>query len=165
MRNAPFKFGIVSDLDASKGRAKVTLPDENGISTAFLPIIQEETVNNPSSKTISIGSHVLVALDEKGNTGAIIGPYYPDGETPPAGEEVWMRQMSDGGFIAYDPEAGSYHVKATSKIFLEVGGHHITIDGGGIRLKGNVSIEGNLNVSGATDLKATKINGIPQSGS
>lgn len=164
MKNSPFKFGVVCDLDASTMRARVTLPDEDGISTAFLPIIQEETVSNPSSKTLSIGSHVMVALDEAGNTGAIIGPYYEEGHTPPAGEGIWIRRMSDGGVVVYDPGSGSFTVKATSTLHLEVSGNIVTIDGSGIHITGNVTIDGDLGVTGATDLKDTKINGIAQSG-
>ena len=162
MKNSPFKFGIV--CDEKNGRYKVHLPDEGGMPTVFLPVIQEETVSNQSSRGLAIGSHVAVLLDDAGNTGIIIGPYYEDGNTSPGDKGMWIRRMSDGGVIVYDPGSGSFTVKATSTLHLEVSGNIITIDGSGIHITGDVTINGDLDVTGATDLKDTKINGITQVG-
>ncbi len=165
MSDMKLKFGVVTEVD-KRGRHKVKFPDENDLVSDWLPGSQDETVGTQSYKTFEIGTNVAVALDENASAGIVLTSFYADGDTPPAEQTgIWGRKFADGGEVWYDTNSGNLSLISSTSITVSVGGSSLTIDSSGIKIKGDVEIDGDLKVKGSTDLKSTKINGVTQTGS
>jgi len=125
------RFGNVCELDNSKGYARVEL-DEDGITTAFLPIAFPAALSNKYYIMPTINEQVAVLLDENAEQGVIIGALYSDKQLP----EGFAAGVS--GVIFADG----------SKVVYNEGEQKLTIETGAlVEIKG----EANVKIANASD--------------
>lgn len=166
------KFGLISDIDPSKGLARVNF-DDDGIVSAWLPIIFPKAMADSFIWLPDINEHVACLMDAHAENGVIIGSVYSAATAPNGGNKDKFRAtFSDGTVIEYDRAAhkltanvqGSVDVEATGNAKLKA--THVTLDAPNVTVTGvlsagqistasgsaggdgSVSIQGDLTVTG-----------------
>jgi len=132
------KFGVVVAVDEKSAKARVQIPDLDGITTFWLPVLQKKTKDDKEYWLPDIGEHVAV-LFENETDGVVLGAIYSDVDTPPVqNKDLYHVRYSDGAEIEYDRK------NHTLKVNIPQGEVYIIVQNG----NGNVYINGNLVVSG-----------------
>lgn len=143
------QFGIISEMDSSKGSARVQLLEDESV-TGFLQIIYNKTSSDKFFHSLDVGDQVACVVDENREYGVIMGSVYSDGdETDDSFEDgVFKVLFSDGSFIVYDKNTGEYTLDTIANVNVVSGGDvNVDADGqvvfnGG--LLGNVPISQNV---------------------
>ncbi len=149
------KRGIV--VEGRGSQVRVQFDDSDGVISPWLDVAQGSTIGKQAFRRFKPGELVRCYMDRKGESGEVLHAIYNDENPAPAdSDDVVHFVMPDGSSVVW--EMGK--LTATG-----VGGASVTLEGGKIMIDGDVEIGGNLKVAGETDLKNTKINGIPQVGS
>lgn len=127
MRNySILKFGNICEVDYARGTARVDL-DEDGITTAFLPIAFPMTLQNKSFAMPAINSQVCAVMDENAEQGIIIGATYSDIATPDGFSEGLSGVLfSDGSKVVYNEKTQEYTVNAVGRVEI-IGGSSVKI--------------------------------------
>lgn len=166
------QFGLVSQLDATHGKAKVRLPhadeftatDELGMESPWMPILFQWATGNQSINMPKLNEQVAFWLEPEGGFGVILGGIYSPADAPPsAPATAWHRRFPDGTILEYDPAAhllkadvkGDVSVLATGQGTIHTQGNLMaqsdataTLKGAAITLDGPVHATGTLLVSG-----------------
>jgi len=122
------RVGLVNSIDPVKGTVKVFFPDKDNTVSSDLPLLSFE-YNIPS-----VGDQVVCLFLGNGlERGFCLGSFYSDISPPPVtSENVYRKQFDDGTYIEYNKSNKTLQVASSKPITL----------------KGNVKIEGNLEVNG-----------------
>jgi phage baseplate assembly protein V len=158
------RFGTISDIDPAKGLARVRF-EEDGIVSAWIPIVQRRTLKDKTMETMDIDEHVACLMDENAEEGVIVGAIFNDKDQPEGGgKDVWARKFEDGTVLKYDRSAKKLTATLASGGKAEVTASEVKITGdlvvtGSINGGGGVSIQGNIEASGEVTAK----NGTPAS--
>lgn len=148
--------GIVTEGRA--GQVRVHLPDEDVISP-WCDVLAPTTKGATAYQRPRVGSQVAVLLDANAETAVVVGALYSEVDPAPAdAEDVYRRTFADGSTIAYEEASGTLS-------FANAAGLTFTVQGTVLKVAGDVEIDGDLTVTGETDLKDTRINGTRQTGS
>lgn len=163
------RFGTISEVKPEKGLAKVNFA-EDGIVSAWIPIIQNNTLGDKHYRSMKVNEHVACMMDENCENGVIVGAIYNTTDTPAySGEKVGVK-FEDGTELVYDKGEGSYTIKMNSgKLIIETpsdveitcaklvvtGDVEIT---GGVTAMGDMSVEGKIEatdkIASQTDVSA-----------
>ena len=148
------RIGEVTSIDPAKHTARVTFDDDDGVTSAELPVIIPNTIANSDYAMPDIGQDALcVFLSTGKEQGFILGSFYAGEVAPPASSaDVRKVKFSDGTVIEYDRAAhkltadvkGDVEVTATGKVDVTASGN-ITLSSGG-----NITIA----ASGALNLQS-----------
>lgn len=121
------KYGNICDIDAAKGLARVEF-DDDGITSAWLPIVTSGTSGNKYSHTFDVNEHVACLMDEDAENGVIIGAIYSANEQPDGGGADKVRvAFSDGASVEYD--------RAAHKLTVKVGNTELDVTQSGFTVK------------------------------
>lgn len=141
------KFGLISDVDAAKGLARVHF-DDDGIVSAWLPIAFPKAMADSFVWLPDINEHVACLMDEHAENGVIIGSIYSAATAPNGGDKDKFRvRFQDGTVIEYDRAAHKLKANVQGSVDVEASGD-IALKAAGITIDGNVELSGNLTVTG-----------------
>lgn len=121
------RFGIICEIDASKGLARVHF-DDDGIVSYWLPVVYPKASQDSFSWIPDINEHVACLMDEHLENGVIIGSIYSKAKQPDGGNSDKFRvKFKDGTVIEYDRAEhkltadveGTVEVKATGNVKVE----------------------------------------------
>ncbi len=137
------RFGNISEVDASTGRARVSF-GEDGLVSPWMSMVVPRTKGDQFSTTFDVKEQVACLMDERGRSGVILGAIYSEEFAPSsdAGEGVVVVNFSNGDSVKYDKDSGAMDIKAS----------------GGVTIQGDLTIQGDVDstgtVTGTTDVKA-----------
>lgn len=147
------KRGIV--VEGRGGQVRVQFENDDAISP-WLDVMQGTTSGAQVFRRPKPGSLVVCALDRNWESGTVLGATYSDTNPPPRdSDDVLAIVCDDGSRIDVDTSSGAVDIALSTGFKLAWSGTDLTITG-------KVRIVDDLEVTGQTDLKATKINGITQ---
>jgi len=99
------KFGIVDQIDAQKGRARVRFEEDNIVSD-WLPVAQTGSLKNKAYHLPDIGEHVCCVMDQHAEAGAILGAVYNSQDaTPYSSADKFGTKYESGDEFSYDRAA------------------------------------------------------------
>ncbi|EAO2687535.1 phage baseplate assembly protein V [Salmonella enterica] len=122
MQGVTRQTGIISDIDETVVRVRVTLPECDNLRSNWLPVLQRNTQDNKDYWLPDIGEQVEVLLDENGEDGVVLGAVYSTVDTAPlASRDKRYVQFSDGAAFEYDRELHQLTINGgIEKIVIEV---------------------------------------------
>ncbi len=115
--------GIISRVeDAAPFRVKVWLP-EDGIESAWLPVLHPATLGPRVWMPLRAGSQVALLLDEHGEDGLVLGACYGTADPPPVANPAALHlELPDGGSVSWDPETSAIAVAGMGDVTLSAAG-------------------------------------------
>lgn len=177
--NWPLRFGLVTNLDPDKARAKVqfvvgvetAVEGQQGMESDWLPVGVQWSLGAQEFVMPTIGEQVACLMDERCEQGVILCAIYSDTDPPPsAPAKAWHREFPDGTILQYDPTAhtllahvvGTATLEATGDVMVHSdadatvqAGGTATVQAPSIVLDGPVSITGTLDVTGDATFQET----------
>jgi len=149
------RFGIVDQIDAAKGLARVRFPEDNLLSF-WLPVLVRKTLNDKFYHMVEADEHVACLMDEKCENGVILGAMYSTATEPPYTTEKKIGvKFSDDAEVVYDKESQVLTIITSGEVQIECGTLKVT---GDVEITGAVAVEGAVEATGAiksdTDLEA-----------
>lgn len=143
---ATFQEGIVSKVDPSTHRIKVTIPTLEDFETAWLPFITFNAGHNQFYALPDVGELVAIVLDARGENGYVLGAVYnAQDPVPVSNSEIWLHKFSNGTEISHNRQNGEVIVKTSGNVKVSAGTVEITAP---CQIIGDVTIQGNLLVNG-----------------
>jgi phage baseplate assembly protein V len=133
--------GTVTSVDLSAGTCRVQLAEE--LITGDLPWLCSRGGATRVWSPPSVGEQVLVIAPEADAArGIVVGSLSSDTNPHPADDVSTLAEFEDGARIGYDPQAHALIAKLPS-------GATVTIEAtGGLRFKGNLDVDGDINSTG-----------------
>lgn len=148
------RFGSISELDATKGVARVRF-EEDDIVSDWLRVSVPNSASNKDEKWYDVGEHVWCLMDEHSESGLVGGSYYHEGNQPPVGDKDKRAvTFSDGTKIVYDRAAHKLtvecvgDVEVTCKNAKVTAETKVTIDSPDSQFTGDLTVDGDINASG-----------------
>lgn len=98
------RFGVISQINASKVEARVRFEDDD--STSFwLPILKTKTLKDKFYSMLDIGEQVACLMDENSEDGVILGAIYSAEDLPAKQTEKEMSiNLENGSFLNINKE-------------------------------------------------------------
>jgi phage baseplate assembly protein V len=144
------RFGTISEVKPEKGLAKVNFA-EDGIVSAWIPIVQNNTLGDKNYRSMKVNEHVACMMDEHCENGVIVGAIYNSTDTPPyAGEKVGVK-FEDGTEIVYDKGAGTYTINNPNGKIIITADADVEITCTKLVVTGDVEVTGDVDVIGSID--------------
>lgn len=134
-----YRRGIVAELDTETHRVRVRFPESQGLLSPWLNVLVGSVSVDRQHGLPSLEDQVACLLDERGETGCVLGALY-SGEVAPPGDSDTKRgwHFGDGGRVEYDRATGVLTVIAPDTVAVT----------------GDVSIAGELQVGGGAEFVA-----------
>lgn len=170
------KFGIISEVDATKGQARVNFPEYNIVS-GWLPISVPKILKDKFSIPFDVNEPVWCIMDENCENGIIGGAVANKSALPDGGENNKIRVKFDQSLaIEFDRSNGTLSIEGTGNIKIDIVGkaeikaNEVSVDSPTIKVNSN-DIEitsanskfiGNVVVAGS--LAAGSITASPSNG-
>ena len=105
------EFGIISEYDATKGKARVKFDDRDIVSN-WLPILVRGAKDNIDEFPLDPDELVACLMDPLCEYGVILGAVNSDDFTPDAkNKDKYQLKFKDGLVILYDRSAKKYDLK------------------------------------------------------
>ena len=122
MKGVTRQTGIISDIDETVVRVRVTLPECDNLRSNWLPVLQRNTQENKDYWLPDIGEQVEVLLDGNGEDGVVLGAVYSTVDTAPlASRDKRYVHFSDGAAFEYDRKLHQLTINGgIEKIIIEV---------------------------------------------
>ena len=151
-RLSPFRIGIVSKVSPVSGEARVVFDDLDGLETDELPVLFAKTLQDRYFAMPDVGEHVACLMDERFETGVILGAVYDDTNLPPEGNQDrdYIR-WGNGAFVEHDRKTGRItintpnDVEITAANTVSVKATRVTIDSPQTTCTGRLTVQGHLN--------------------
>lgn len=156
------RFGNITEVDPSKGYARVTFTDD-GIVSDWLQFLTLGAIKDNFSHTFSINEQVACLMDENSEEGVILGALFND-KTPPisGGDGIFRVKFEDDSVIEYNRNSHEYkldvkgkvNITAQSEVNVNAVNANVTasteakIQAPVIKLIGAVAVTGAITVSG-----------------
>lgn len=175
------KFGLICEVDAEKGLAKVHFQDDD-VPSGWLPMSVQKSLKDKYAFPFDINEHVWCVMDEQCEYGVIGGAIYDEKEQPTgAGEGKLVIHFADNSSIEYDRNnktlslliKGDVKIIADENVNMECKEATITvtntatikaatvkIDAPNAQATGNLDVTGNITAAAVTasgDVKAGAI--------
>lgn len=117
-------FGIVTEVSAAKGMAKVQFKDMDGIVSPWMPMSMPKTQNDKFSIPYDVNEHVWCVMDPSFEYGVIGGAIYSKNELPAEGSENENVHISfvHGLSIDYNRADGTLSISGEGKVKVAVAG-------------------------------------------
>lgn len=94
------KFGKITSTDPAKARVRVEFQEDRTVSF-WLPVLMQNTGETKTFRLFSTGETVACLMDERCETGVVLGAIYTNANTPDDSATVrW--EFSDGAIFEYD---------------------------------------------------------------
>jgi len=139
--SSPYKRGLVREVDAGRGRARVEFADEDGVVSFWLNVNQASVGKVSISAMPPVGSQVNCLVDWRGEDGAVIGGVHSDGDPSPLGSADEVRIVSAGLDVTINTATGAVSVTSQGAITIESAGE-VRIKAATIVLEGDVHLGG-----------------------
>ncbi|MCO5238874.1 MAG: hypothetical protein M9904_02355 [Chitinophagaceae bacterium] len=137
------KFGIICDIKATEGMARVYFR-EDGVTTNWLPISVLKSLNDKFIYHFDINEHVWCIMDEHNEYGVIAGAIYSKNEQPQSGGEKKIRfHFADNSFIEYDGNTKTLTIDCKGDIKVTAKNVDVECEQANIDASGDVSVSGN----------------------
>lgn len=122
MKGVTRQTGIVSDIDETSVRVRVTLPECDNLKSNWLAVLQRNSQDNKDYWLPDMGEQVEVLLDNNGEDGVVLGAVYSTVDTAPvASRDKRYVQFSDGAAFEYDRSTHQLTINGgIEKIVIEV---------------------------------------------
>lgn len=147
------KFGTISDIDAEKGLAKVSL-EEDGIVTQWIPIAVAKSKDDSFSFMFDVGEHVACIMDDNCEQGLVVSAIYDNKKQPDGGNKDKVRvKFKDGASIEYDRANSVLTIGGVKDVVINcenatvTASTKVTIDCDDSEFTGDVTIGGKLEVT------------------
>lgn len=149
------RFGTISKIDADKCLAKVSFK-EDGIETAWIPLLQKNTKDTKHFHMFSIDEHVACMMDEHAENGVILGAIYSKNQNPGdvKGADIEGVQFSDGTKVSYNKATSELTVDCSGKVIINcteatvTASSKVTLDTPTVELSGDLTVQGDINANG-----------------
>ncbi len=143
-------YGYITEVDYSKGFAKVDLVGKN-IPTGWIQMLVQSSKETKHIFPYAIGEYVAVLMVDNSDNGVILGAVYGGDDKPDGGSEnVYRIKFKDGATIEYDTDASTLKIDAVSA--LDIAAEDVTITvSGTCTIDGNLYVTGDINVDGSID--------------
>jgi len=149
------RFGKISEIDASKGYARVKFTD-NDIVSDWLQVVVMGAISTKFFHMFDINEQVACLMDEGDEEGVILGALYNDGTKPEGGDENVVKvNFPDGSVISYDKSSSEYNIDIKGKINIKSTGEvsvqaqSVSVQSTSVDITSMVNLTGNLTVTGA----------------
>ncbi|EJS1735116.1 phage baseplate assembly protein V [Escherichia albertii] len=122
MKGVTRQTGIISDIDETSVRVRVTLPECDNLKSNWLAVLQRNSQDNKDYWLPDMGEQVEVLLDDNGEDGVVLGAVYSTVDTAPvASRDKRYVQFSDGAAFEYDRSTHQLTINGgIEKIVIEV---------------------------------------------
>lgn len=145
-------FGIISEIDAANGLARVNF-EEDGFVSAPLKISVMRSAPDQVSFPFDINEHVWCIMDEHCEYGVIGGAIYDQGNTPAgAASGKLLIKFGDSSAIEYNRETSILKFDLQGKVEINCTEADLTCTGNANITAEQVNITGILNVDGAANI-------------
>jgi len=149
-----YKRGVVSAVDVDAVKARVKFPDKGDVESYWLEVLQRNAGANKDKCLPDVGELVAVMLDDKGESGCILGAFYAGENKPPdTGQDARRIEFGDGCTVTYDRSTSTLTIEGAIKV--EVLGDTL-VDIGGITKIGDGASAVALADKVATELNVLK---------
>jgi len=126
--SAPYKRGIVRDVDGAKHKARVEFADEDGVSSWWLHVLSVGAAKSKFYAMPAIGDQVACMVDWRGEDGCVLGALYSEvDETPTANADEVKLQAESGAAVTFNLKTGVLRLEGLTEVY--VGGEKIVLDG------------------------------------
>lgn len=149
------RYGHITELDATKGMAKVMF-DEDNIVSDWLQIVVRNSISNKSESWFDVNEFVCVMMDKHDEEGVILGAVYHEGNTPPIGDKDTVGvTFPDGTVIKYNRSDSKFTIECVGEVNVSCVGATVTasdsvrIDTPTAEFTGDVNIIGGLSATGS----------------
>jgi phage baseplate assembly protein gpV len=116
------KFGIISEILAAKGMARVKF-DDDGIVSAPLNCAVPSSKDDQVQFPYNINQHVYCIMDDQCERGVVAGAVYDESNTPAGGDANIIRmKFKDGLEFKYDRSAKKLSVLGTGDVEINTTG-------------------------------------------
>lgn len=131
MYSKAYRHGLVSEIDAARGRARVQFQDYDGLESYWLQVLKGNSHRDKSYRMPDVGEHVVCLLDDRAEEGCILGAVYSDPEPPPVDtEDKTHTTFADGTVIEYDRAEHKLYINNVGEIeIITQGPVSITAEG------------------------------------
>lgn len=155
------KFGLICEVDAEKGLAKVHFQDDD-VPSGWLPMSVQKSLKDKYSFPFDVNEHVWCLMDEYCEYGVIGGAIYNEQDQPAgAAEGKFVIQFADNSSIEYDRNTKtlSLQIKGDIKVIAD---ENVKIDckAAEIKVTNTASItahEVNVEAQGNATVKASTV--------
>ncbi|HEB1269008.1 TPA: phage baseplate assembly protein V [Escherichia albertii] len=122
MKGVTRQTGIISDIDETSVRVRVTLPECDNLKSNWLAVLQRNSQDNKDYWLPDMGEQVEVLLDDNVEDGVVLGAVYSTVDTAPvASRDKRYVQFSDGAAFEYDRSTHQLTINGgIEKIVIEV---------------------------------------------
>lgn len=156
------KFGNISEVDASKGLARVKFTDDDMVS-GWLPVLVLKSKDDSYSFAFDVDEHVACHMDERCEMGYIAGAIYDSNKKPDGGNADKLRvKFKDGTIMEYDRSAKKLTVDAAGDVVIKAAQTITFNDGSNGGLCKKESVAGKLKaLEQKHDLLNTYVGALP----
>lgn len=143
------RYGIISEIDAAAGKARVHFNDDDIVSD-WLPLIVPKAMEDSFSFMPDVNEHVACMMDEHSEKGVVLGSIYSKDVKPNGGSpDKWRVRFKDGTVIEYD--------RSAHKLFADVKGQVEVKAQGAVKVDGQstVDVKATGNITAETTANAT----------
>lgn len=163
------RFGNITEIDATKGRARVHFEEDDLVSD-WLPMTVKSSKANKHESWYDVGDFVACMMDQHAEDGVIIGAIYDDNNTPPIGnKDVEAKTFSDGTVIKYDRSSSTLTIECVGDVTVQctnatVQAEQVTIDAPQSEFTGDVTVQGQLSAAGLSSSGDIESDGAMKAG-
>jgi phage baseplate assembly protein V len=113
------RFGLVSEIDYSKGAVRVSI-SEDGITTRFLPVLTAGAKNDKTFMLPNVNDQVAILLDADMGRGVVLGAMFTTSNAPTGFSSVISgRTYSDGAKDTYNKTSGKRTIHGKTKLEIK----------------------------------------------
>jgi phage baseplate assembly protein V len=154
MKGGGLKFGIICEVDPSKGMAKIKYKENAGMVSPWLFMGVDNTKDNKKQGWYDENEHVAVLMANDMRSGIILRAVYDETNQPEnATQDLWVKEFKDGTKISYDRDSHQMKIEGQDlEIEVNCKTLAITSTDDDVSIDSNVSITGDLSVSGNLDV-------------
>lgn len=117
------KFGTISEVDASKGLARVKFNGEDGMVSYWLPMSMPGTKDGKFIIPFIINEHVWCMMDENLEFGVIGGAIYDRGNSPDGGDNEKVSVQFAGSLrVEFDRNSKTLSIDGIGDINIDING-------------------------------------------
>jgi phage baseplate assembly protein gpV len=117
------RFGIISEVDADKGQARVKFDGEDGIVSYWLPISVPKTKEDKYSIPFDVNEHVWCLMDDNLEYGVIGGAIYDTGNGPIGGADGKVAVKFTGSLrVEFDRNSKSLSINGPGDLDIDING-------------------------------------------
>lgn len=126
--SAPYKRGIVREVDGAKHKARVEFADEDGVSSYWLHVLGVGAAKSKFYAMPAIGDQVACSIDWRGEDGCVLGSLYSEVDQPPTSDADEVKlQAESGAAVTFNLKTGVLRLEGLAEVY--VGGEKIVLDG------------------------------------